>query len=67
VCKRDRRVWRAAHARLALLRHNRDELRQALAHLGPGALSSATHDSILDLRRACGARWFDDHYGRYTK
>ena len=61
-CRMERKIWRAAFRRhLPLLRSQRDELRDALSHLGVAFLRDHSK-LILDVRRDSGPHWFDQHY-----
>ena len=57
---RERRVWRGAFHRLTFLRSDREELREALTHLGLSYYLCV--ESIMEVRAACGPHWFDRNY-----
>jgi hypothetical protein len=66
MTRKERRIWAQAHIHAQQLRYTRDELRNALSHLG---LAFLYRDDtfVFDIRRRAGACWFDRYYAQTVK
>ncbi len=59
--RQEKAIWHEAHARARRLRSRRDELRDALSHLGLAFLIGE-YTLLSDIRQGVGPHWFDTHY-----